>query len=397
MSYDLLLRNAHVIDPSQSWDGIADVGIQGNRIAGLGPGLDVAGCPDVRDLSGSHLCPGLIDLHGHWYEAGLYGINPEICLNHGVTTAVDAGTAGFANFPEFRRSVMETSRVDLLGFVHISCLGLHTPFAEELLNLNYAKPVETAMVIDSHRPRAIGVKIRLGAMTGPHGDAALTQALEAARSSTSPLMVHISRGADERSVLERLRPGDILTHCFHGRGNRLIRSDGGLISEVRVARERGLFFDVGHGCGSFSWETAQKAFEHEFYPDTLSTDLHRYSIPEPFQATLPEVMSKFLCLGMSLRDIILKTTWMPSKILGRQDSIGTLRIGSTADVFVFKLCEGEFEFFDTHLKKRRASRRVEPQLTVRNGAPYAAGSVEVALRDLYPCDEVVFQAVRETA
>ena len=263
MSYDLLLRNAHVIDPSQDWDGIADVGIEGNRIAGLGPGLDVAGCLDVRDLFGSHLCPGLIDLHGHWYEAGLYGINPEICLNHGVTTAVDAGTAGFANFPEFRRTVMETSRVDLLGFVHISCLGLHTPFAEELLNLNYARPVETAMVIDSHRPRAIGVKIRLGAMTGPHGDAALTQALEAARSSTSPLMVHISQGADERSVLERLRPGDILTHCFHGRGNRLIRSDGGLISEVRVARERGLFFDVGHGCGSFSWETAQKAFEHE--------------------------------------------------------------------------------------------------------------------------------------
>ena len=98
-------------------------------------------------------------------------------------------------------------------------------------------------------------------------------------------------------------PGHLL-HCFHGRGNRLICSDGGLISEVRVARERGLFFDVGHGCGSFSWVTAQKAFEHEFYPDTLSTDLHRYSIAEPFQATLPEVMSKFLCLGMSLRDII---------------------------------------------------------------------------------------------
>src|SRR5712692_2731488 len=161
MNYDLLLRNAHVIDPSQDWDGIADVGIRGGLIAGFGAGLDAAGHPEVRDLSGSYLCPGLIDLHGHWYEASLYGVNAEICLNHGVTTAVDAGTAGFANFPEFHRTVMETSRVDLLGFVHISCLGLHTPFAEELLDLRYARPVETAIVIEKHRPRALGVKIRI--------------------------------------------------------------------------------------------------------------------------------------------------------------------------------------------------------------------------------------------
>src|SRR5712692_1357394 len=190
MNYDLLLRNAHVIDPSQDWDGIADVGISGGLIAGFGAGLDAAGHPDVRDLSGSYLCPGLIDLHGHWYEAGLYGINAEIGLNHGVTTAVDAGTAGFANFPDFRRTVMDHSRANVLGFVHISFMGLHAAFAGELANLVYAKPVETAAVIERHRDRAVGVKVRIGEMmTADHGGVALEMALQAAEMARVPLMV----------------------------------------------------------------------------------------------------------------------------------------------------------------------------------------------------------------
>src|SRR5436190_335916 len=180
MSFELLIQNAHVIDPVQNWDGPAEVGVSGGKVAAFGPRLDATGCPDVRDARGSYLCPGLIDLHGHWYEGGLYGINAEFGLNHGVTTAVDAGTAGFANFPEFRRTVMDHSRANLLGFVHISCLGLHTPFAEELLNIAYARPHETAAVIERHRDRAVGVKVRIGAMTGDHGSAALEMALQAA-------------------------------------------------------------------------------------------------------------------------------------------------------------------------------------------------------------------------
>ena len=98
-------------------------------MAAFGPRLDAAGCPEVRDARGMYLSPGLIDLHGHWYEAGLFGINAEFGLNYGVTTAVDAGTAGFANFPEFRRTVMDHSRANVLGFVHISFMGLHAAFA----------------------------------------------------------------------------------------------------------------------------------------------------------------------------------------------------------------------------------------------------------------------------
>jgi len=399
MSFDLLIQNAHVIDPAQNWDGPAEVGISGGKVVAFSPRLDPTGCSDVRDARGLYLCPGLIDLHGHWYEAGLFGINAEFGLNHGVTTAVDAGTAGFANFPDFRRTVMDHSRANVLGFVHISFMGLHAAFAGELANLVYAKPVETAAVIERHRDRAVGVKVRIGEMmTADHGDAALEMALQAAEMARVPLMVHISKGANEREILDRLRPGDILTHCFHGRSNRIFTGDAeGLIPQLKLARERGVWFDIGHGCGSFSWESAHKAFEHHFYPDTISTDLHRYCVGDPFCLTLPVVMSKFLCLGMSLPEVILKTTLAPARALGREGKIGHLRPGAQADLLLFEVRNGEFQFLDTHLRTRTGIQLIEPRLVVRNGLSYKPGAFPVELRELYDCDQFVFDFVKSSA
>jgi dihydroorotase len=392
--FDLVFRNGHVIDPSQDWDGVADVGIRAGRIAAFGRELNADGCPSICDATGTYLCPGLIDLHGHWYEGGLYGVNAEIGLDHGVTTAVDAGTAGFANFPEFRRTTIETSRARILAFVHVSCLGLHVPFAEELLDLRYARPEETAMVIAAHRERAVGVKVRIGAMTGNHGNQALDLALSAAEQAQAPLMVHISAGANERYILDRLRPGDILTHCFHGNSNGMLSDEpDGFIPAVRAARERGVIFDVGHGCGSFSWETARRAFEHHFWPDTLSTDLHRYSIAEPWHVSMPEVLSKFLCLGMSLRDVILKTTLSPARVLGREGELGTMRPGAPADVLQFRLEEGEYTFRDVHMEPRCGRLRVRPVLVLRAGQCHHPGDTSRSLRPLYPCDDAVFGSI----
>ncbi|MGH9470648.1 MAG: amidohydrolase family protein [Terriglobia bacterium] len=394
MPFDLLFRKAHIIDPSEGLDLVGDVAISSGKIAAVGPSVDAARCPDVREVSGLFLCPGLIDLHGHWYEAGLYGIDADVGLNHGVTTAVDAGTAGFANFPEFRRTAMEAARVNLLAFVHVSCLGLHAPFAEELLDLRYARPAETAAVIEKHRDRAVGVKVRIGSMTGTHPSAALDKAIEAARLADSPLMVHISASAPEREILRRLRPGDIVTHCLHGNSNGLLAPGGkGMIPEVAAARDRGIIFDVGHGCGSFSWESASRAFEDGFLPDTLSTDLHRYCVTEPLNVTLPGVMSKFLALGMSLPEVIVKTTSAPARILELEPARGTLRIGSAADLFIFDLEEGEFEYLDTNLDRRKGKHRIMPKMTVRAGVPYLSGSVPARLRDLYECDQAVFDSI----
>jgi dihydroorotase len=392
MPFDLLVAGGRVIDPSQSLHAVTDIGIRDGRIAQLGPNLDATGCPDVRNVTGKHVCPGLIDLHGHWYEGNLYGVDPLICLNHGVTTAVDAGSTGYANFPEFRRTVLDRCLTDVLAFVHISFMGLHAPYAEELIDLRYARPKETAAVIGQHRERAIGVKLRMGTMTANHGIAALDKALSAAGEAAVPVMVHISSGAEEAEILRRLRPGDILTHCFHGRSNRMIHET--VIPEAREARNRGVFFDVGHGCGSFSWDTARRAFEHHFYPDTLSTDLHRYCAPEPLSVSLPQVMSKMMCLGMSLEDAILKTTAVPAKVLGREREIGTLAPGAQADALVFDMESGDFPFTDTHLKVRNGSRRVVPRLVIKRGQAYVPGSFPIHLRELYESDMDVFRAIK---
>jgi dihydroorotase len=169
MPRDLLLAGGRVLDPSQSLNAVLDVGLRDGRIHEVGPALDRTAYADVIDVSGKYVCPGLIDLHGHWYEGNLYGVDPLVCLNSGVTTAVDAGSTGYANFPHFRRTVIDHSLTEILAFIHISFMGLHAPYAEELLDLRYARPVETAAVIAKHRDRAAGVKLRMGAMTGNHG------------------------------------------------------------------------------------------------------------------------------------------------------------------------------------------------------------------------------------
>ena len=336
-----------------------------------------------------------MDLHGHWYEGSIYGIDPHISLNHGVTTVVDAGTTGFINFPEFRKQTIDRAQIRMLAFLHISCLGLHAPFAEELRDIGYARPRETAVVIERNRDVAIGVKIRLGAMTGSHGNESLNLALEAAKTVRLPMMVHISKGADVPRMLGRLRPGDIVTHCFQGRGDGIIDNASRLIlEEVYRARKDGVIFDVGHGCGSFSWDTAQRAFELSFYPDTISTDLHRYSVEDPFCVSLLDTLSKFLALGMTLEEVISKSTVNPAKVLQLEKVIGTLRKGAAADILVFEVEEGEFLFADTHSKIREGTKKLKPFLTIHRGKIIEPGAYPVNLRELFESDHEVIGSMK---
>ena len=394
MNYDIVLRNAHVIDPSQGVNGVCDVAIAGGRIAAVGKALQAAPAALEDNLSGLYLAPGLVDLYGHWYEGSAFGIDPHICLGHGVTTAVDAGTTGFINFEEFRRHQIESARVRVLAFLNIAGAGIPTPISGELLDVRVARPMETAEVLLTHPNALVGVKVRIGIMSGDNGLAALERALEAAEASKLPVMVHISKTAPTREVLKRLRPGDILTHCFQGRGDGLL-ANGGVISEAVEAHDRGVIFDVGHGCGSFSWDTAKRAFEDFFYPDTISTDLHRFSI-ERWCIDMPTTMSKFLHLGMSLEDIILKTTWRPACSIGRAKEIGKLRPGAAADILVFSVEEGEFPLADTHRKVVVAERRIRPHRVMRAGV-WQDGCFARPPRKLHECDYEVFRNLEESA
>jgi len=234
-------------------------------------------------------------------------------------------------------------------------------------------------------------------MTGLHGIEAMDKALEAANSTSLPLMVHITKGADTRQILRKLRPGDIVTHCFQGRGDGILgEPEHHLLPEVTAARKNDIVFDVGHGAGAFSWETARRAFEYSFYPDTISTDLHRFSV-ERFAFDLPSTMSKFLHLGMPLADVMLKSTWAPAQALGRGEELGTLKKGAPADIFVFDLEEGSFPLEDTHLRTESASRRIKPFLTIKDGISVEPGSYQVRLRELYECDHDLFRFIEQTA
>jgi dihydroorotase len=394
MKYDLILRSAHVIDPSQELDGVCDVAIKDGRIAAVGPALEAP--PDIpqEELGRVYLAPGLVDLHGHWYEGSAFGIDPDRCASHGVTTVVDAGTTGFINFKEFQRNCIETSRVRVLAFLNIAATGILTPITAELADLRIARPKETAEVLLDHQRDLVGVKVRLGSMSANHALEALDRSLEAAEAAKTRLMVHISKTAPTREILDRLRPGDILTHCFQGRGDGLV-SDGCLLPQAIDARERGVVFDVGHGCGSFSWNTAKAAFEHFFYPDTISTDLHRFSI-DRWCIDMPTTMSKFLHLGMSLEDVVSKTTWMPARALGRESEIGTLRPGASADLFVFSIEEGQFPLEDTHMKVAVVDRMIRVHCVMRAGRWVNDHDVK-PLRKLYDCDYEVFRTLEESA
>lgn len=391
----LLLRGGTVIDPSQGIHSVLDLAVVGNRISAIGRALTPPEGAREIDISGHYVCPGLIDLHGHWYSGSAFGIDPNLCLAHGVTTVVDAGTTGFVNYADFLNHQIKPAKIDVLAFINIAATGIPTILNGELEDLRAARPQETAETLLAHRDTTLGVKVRTGTMCGDQSIPAFEMALEAAKIAHTPLMVHVGMGSPTSTILKRLRSGDILTHCFQTRGENILAANG-IKPEIAWARKEGVLFDVGHGCGSFSWDVARKAFEHHFFPDTISTDLHRYSICR-WAIDMPTTMTKFLHLGMSIDDVILKSTWYPAKFLGRDGDIGTLKVGTAADVFIFSLESGEFPMEDSHLTTEIASRRIKPSFVLKAGNIFYPEDFSEKLRPLHQCDKDFLKFVEGTA
>jgi dihydroorotase len=370
--YDLLLRGGHVIDPKSGTSAVRDVAIAGGRIAAVAPRIDPAEAFKVVDVSGLYVTPGIVDMHVHVFagtgERGSYAgdnsVYPDgFTLRVGVTTVVDAGCAGWRNFADFKDRVIDRSRTRVLAFLNIVGNGMRGGKLEQDLADMEAKP--TADMVLRHEGLIVGIKT--AHYEGPEWTP-VERAVEAGTIANVPVMVDFGASRPERPIAEllgrKLRPGDIYTHCYSGLRGEL--TEAGHVNPGMIeGRRRGVLFDVGHGGGSFAWYVAVPAIEEGFLPDTISTDLHIGSMNAGMKDQL-NVMSKFLALGLSLEDVIARSTWNPARAIHRED-LGHLTVGAPADVTVLGLQAGKFGYVDSFGGRLEADRKLVGELTLRDG------------------------------
>jgi dihydroorotase len=352
MAIDLILKGGRIIDPSQNLDAVAAIGFSGGRVATIGPSLAADVATEVVDVSGLIVTPGLIDLHTHVYWGGTsLGIDAEeFCRTSGVTTCIDTGSAGPGNFAGFRKHVIEPSAVRILAYLHVSFAGIFayskTVMVGESEELRLMAPSDAVAVADANRDVIVGIKVRVGRGAGGRsGTAPLDIALQAASEAGLPVMCHIDIPPPTyEEVLERLRPGDVLTHAFRPFPNAPIDHQGKIKDAALRARERGVKFDIGHGKASFAFRTARGMLANGFYPDTISSDVYALCINGPAfdQVT---TLSKFLCMGMPLRDVIAAST-INAAVALKRPALGTLKIGSIGDATILSVKSGRFDFVD---------------------------------------------------
>ena len=349
---DVLLKNGRLFEPAQGRDEIGDIAFSGGRVSAIGRDIRPDAGTKVIDAGGKLVVPGLIDLHTHVYWGGTsISVDAEpVARRSACTTFVDTGSAGAANFHGFRHHVIEPSPLRILAYLNISYPGIFafstSVMIGECSDLNMLDVRECVRVARENPEYIVGVKVRVGRIVGGNvGLSSLAIAIEAASAIGCPVMAHIDfppPGISE--LVGMLRPGDILTHCFRPFPNAPLDPSGGVRRAVLDARQRGVFFDIGHGSGSFSFETARGMLGADFLPDVISTDIHILSINGPAHDML-DVMSKFYCLGMDLAEIITAATTNPGRALRRND-LGTLTVGGIGDAAILDLSEGDFTYVD---------------------------------------------------
>jgi dihydroorotase len=361
-----------VLDAKNNVDAVRDVAIKDGKIAAVSDHIDPSSAVKTVDVHGLLVTPGLVDIHVHAYAstgeahsyAGDNSVWPDnFTFRTGVTTVADAGSSGYKNFEDFDEHVIRRSKTRVLAFLNIVGAGMRGPKFEN--NLSDMDPAPAAAMARKHAGTIVGIKTAHYA--GPEWTP-VEHAVQAGTEARIPVMVDFGADWPQRPIhvllTQKLRPGDIYTHCYSGLRHEL--TDAGKVNPGMIeGRKRGVIFDVGHGGGSFAWRVAKPAVEQGFWPDSISTDLHIGSMNAGMKDML-NVMDKFLALGASVENVIRWSTWNPAREIHHEE-LGNLSVGAPADVTVLRVEQGNFGFTDMYGARMDGRQRFDCELTVRDG------------------------------
>jgi dihydroorotase len=370
--YDLILKGGHVIDPRNGVDAMRDVGILGGKIVAINANLPASGARRAVDVSGLYVTPGLVDIHVHVFWGTKHGVTADgdhcvqpdpVGFRTGVTTMVDAGSAGWRDFAEFRRRVIDTAQTRVLAMINIVGVGM---LSEDDATDQNQFDMSPALVADMARKNADVVVAIKTAHWRQKNFISVEKAVEAANLANLPVVVDFGYFDKpyQTLVTDKLRPGDISTH-FYRWPAPLLDKDGHAAEYLQLARKRGVKFDVGHGGGSFHFPVAEPLVRQGFWPDSISTDLHSGSVNGAMIDML-NVMSKFLAMGVPLQEVIRESTTNPAAQI-RRPQLGHIAVGTEADVAVLRLEQGKFGYVDVRGGRIEGSQRLGAEMTIRAG------------------------------
>lgn len=380
--YDLLLKGGHVLDPANHLDTVLDVAVSAGKIAAVAKDIPADSATKVVDVSGLYVTPGLLDIHYHighggaplnWFDPEArdheqpLGIPPDLALQSGVTTIVDAGSSGADTFLQEKEEVIDHAKVRVLAFLNIVANGMQGGLEQTVDQMDVQRCADT---VKKYSDLIVGVKTAHYWTSLPWDAehvpwAAVDRAIACAQATNRPVMFDFWPRPDRTYadlILKKARPGDIHTHVF-AQQFPIILPDGKLNPILLEARQRGVIFDVGHGAASFWFRNAVPAVQQGFLPDSISSDLHQENFTT---LSFAEVLSKFRAMGVPLADLIKRSTVNPANEIHRPD-LGTLSVGKDADIAVLEELHGKFSYSDCGFARLDGDARIVARMTVRAG------------------------------
>jgi dihydroorotase len=376
---NFLLKGGRLIDPASGVDGNFDIRVRDGKIEAIGPNLDASGAT-VISAKDCIVTPGLIDVHLHLMKGlGAFGVDPDIFgVGSGVTTVVDAGSAGHTLLNVFRNYVTDNAKTRVLNYINLSTLGgVSGPGYSILADPRLIDEAKIAEAVEAHRDIIVGIKIMAtGGALGAQGLKPLVRARKLGDELRIPLLVHIgeswTKGTEPVAVgdvLKYLRAGDIVTHMFTVHPGGLLDGNGKLWPQVRDAKESGVLMDVGHGLHNLNFDVAREVLDQGLHPDGVSTDGHRGNRSGPVY-DLPTTMAKLMALGFTLNQVIEMATANAARLLGRSDELGTLRVGAPAEISVLKIEDREWQAVDSQKGTIPAHQAITPVYAIRGDTVY---------------------------